>query len=409
MSLPNQNTPVLPGLEGFGTRTIDDLQTAGVMPIKPALDLPEVAYVAFEKLPAGKKPVVKKNAHALAFNPDLNQLSFVNLVTQYDGLDRTEGLNKVLDSVEARNAGEAGERVLMIVTKSDKFSQNMPKFDPKLIAKFNQGKATAGEILSALKWFGWKIERYRKGFNTMLELCDEEQAYHNEQGQKSLDACASDLVISSEEDERQINTNELAATLECLQAEIKDRLENEKLSDPDQTRLLSVSTLITARLKNLLGAVTSANQSSKRFAYQSNSNALTALNQLDFARYGIADWKANIVGELDAVQNVALNLAYFEALKFNEEQANRTADKFDEQMKSMAEMLSRSMFSVATIERMTVSLANAGKIMGESFEKARRDQQETAVLVEKSLSRVKASEDNLRKQVIEVEKKYGKK
>lgn len=398
----------LPGLESFGTRTVDDLQSAGIAPVKLALDLPEVNYVAFDKVPEKLQPVVRRDAKTLAMSPNLDQLTFINLVTddQYSA-NLTEGINAVLANVKARDAGEAGKRVVMITNRCDRFAKQMPKFDPRLIAKLEQGKATASEILSALKWFGWQMKGYVKGYNSMLELCDEEESYHNEQGQKSITACATDLVISKQENDRQIKTNRLAALLECLQDELNTRLQKEQLTDEEQTRLLNVSTLITARLKNLYGSVQSANQSFKRFAYQSNSNALTALNQLDFARFGIADWKANIVSEMDAIQNVANNMAYLEAVNFTEEQAMRTADSFDKQMASMAQMLKTAMYSVKAIERMTESLVNAGKTMSTAFEEARKDQDTTAKMVEKGLKKVEASEKELRQQMVEVHNKYG--
>lgn len=385
-------TAVLPGLASLGQKTAGDAAAAGIPPIQLKRDLSGVeAYQALKHLPKGTTEAsVRSDAKALAENPDLNQLSFLELIRQYD-VQTTPGLDEMLDSVRARKAGEAGERVVMIVSKCGDFNRRMPKPNPKFVEKFKKGVVTAREILDNVKWLGGEIEKARLRFSDMLTLVEREEQYHMGQSNLSVEACARDLTISGQEDEREDRLITVTALLEVLQEELASRLAGE-LDEDERTRFQNVSVLVVARIKNLKPMIAKANMAAKRFAMQSNANALTALDQYDFATAGIAAWKADIVGELDAQANMAMNMAYLQGVKFTEAQAMATADAFDAQMQSMAEMLTTQLNSLEVIERVTTSLVNAGQTMARALETAQTQSVEAAKVIEKSRNDVEKAE-----------------
>ena len=131
----------------------------GIVLITPKLDIPEGGYKAIENLPKDAKlETFQNDAKKLVTNPDLNQLTFLNLVRQYD-VDDTETIDSMLKIVKARNAGEAGERVAMIVSKCSDFNKHMPKPNQRFVEHFKAGKATIHEILDNVKWLAKQIGR----------------------------------------------------------------------------------------------------------------------------------------------------------------------------------------------------------------------------------------------------------
>ena len=406
MSSESANISGLPGLESLGQKTADDASARGVALIVPKIDIPEGGYKALEHLPKDVKlETVRNDAKKLVASPELNQLSFLNLVRQFD-IDDTATIDSMLQVVKARNAGEAGERVAMIVTKCSDFNKKMPKPNSRFVERFKAGKAAVSEILENVKWLAKQLEKYRAGFNDLLTLVEKEEQYHMDQSNLSVEACARDLVIAKEEDEREDKLVRMAALLECLREELKNALEAGSRSDDDQTRLQNVAMLVTARLKNIYPMIQKANLASKRFAVQSNSNALTALDQYDFATMGIAAWKSDIAAQLDATANINMNMAYLEGVSFTEEQAKTTAAAFDAQMQSMAELLSTQLHSLDTIEVVTQSLVRAGQTMTKAFETAQDQTDAAAKIITKSQSEVKKAQDDMRNEMTRIMGKY---
>lgn len=384
--------PALPGLASLGQKNAADATAAGVPLVEFKRDLTGVqAYQALQHLPEGvTEAQVRADAKALASNADLNQLSFLEFVKQYE-VSATPGADAMLDSVKARKAGAAGKRVVMIVTKCGDFNNRMPKPNHKFVERFNRGAAKAREILSNVLWLSREIEKAHAGFSDLLSLVEREEAFHLEQSNLSVEATARDIQIAHEEDEREDRLITVTAVLECLQEELASRLGGE-LSEDDRTRLQNVSILVVARIKNLKPMIAKSNLAAKRFGLQSNANALTALDQYDFATAGLAAWKVAIVGELDAQSNMAMNMAYLEGVRFTEEQEMATADAFDEQMRSMAEMLTHQLTSLDVIERMTQSLVNAGPILAKALEEAQAQSTEAGKVIQKSKDDVHGAE-----------------
>lgn len=402
----SSNVPALPGLESLGQKTSEDASSRGIVLITPKLDIPDGGYKAIEHLPKDvKAETVRSDAKKLIASPDLNQMSFLNLVRQFD-VDDTATIDSMLQVVKARNAGEAGERVAMIVTKCSDFNKRMPKANPRFVERFKAGKAAINEILDNVKWLAKQLDKYRASFNDLLTLVEKETQYHMDQSNLSVEACARDLVIAKEEDEREDKLIRIAALLECLREELKNALEAGNLSDDDQTRLQNVAMLVTARLKNIYPMIQKANMASKRFAVQSNSNALTALDQYDFATMGIAAWKSDIAAQLDATANINMNMAYLEGVSFTEEQAKATAAAFDAQMQSMAEIMTTQLNSLETIQVVTDSLVKAGQTMTTAFETAQDQTEDAAKIITKSQAEVKKAQEDMRKEMTRIMGKY---
>ncbi len=376
--MDTQNVASLPELTSIGKKTPADAVASGLTLVQPARDLTTApsGWRALDHLPEDTDEAkVRADAKALAANKDLNQLSFVNFLEGYD-VDATPAVDEMLASVKARNAGEAGQRVVMITTRCRKFGRSIPKPNAKFMAKWQAGKAKAGEVLDMAKWLTKQLQRFIAGYEDILELAEGEQTFHLQQSALSMEACATALGISHNEDEREDALINVTAILEALQEELAIRLKGE-LDENDRVRLNMVAMLVVARIKNVRPMIQDANGAVKQFAIQSNSLALTAMDQIDFATYGLAVWRRNIAGQILSESNIAMNLAYLEAIHFTEEQAEATMDAFDEQMQSMAQMLESELGSVETITRMTDSLVAAGDIMAQALEKA-QDQSEVA-------------------------------
>lgn len=401
-SSDSSNVSGLPGLESLGQKTADDASSRGITLIAPKLDIPEGGYKAIEHLPKDVKvDTVRSDAKKLIDSPELNQLSFLNLVRQFD-VDDTATIDSMLQIVKARNAGEAGQRVVMIVTKCSDFNKHMPKPNQRFVDRFKAGKAAINEILDNVKWLAKQLEKYRASFNDLLTLVEKEAQYHMDQSNLSVEACARDLVISKDEDEREDKLIRIAALLECLREELKSVFDTGGLNDDDQTRLQNVAVLVTARLKNIYPMIQKANMASKRFAIQSNSNALTALDQYDFATMGIAAWKSDIAAQLDATANINMNMAYLEGVSFTEEQAKATAAAFDAQMQSMAELLTTQLNSLETINVVTTSLVKAGQTMTKAFEAAQDQTADAAKVITKSQAEVRKAQEDTRKEMTRI-------
>lgn len=399
-------TPALPGLSTLGKKTAEDAAKAGIPQITVKHDLPAGGWVAFDHLPEGvSKEQVLADAEALAMNPDLNQLSFLEYVKGYE-IDATPTIDGMLASVKARNAGEAGKRVVMITSRCRDLGKKVPQPNPKFVAKFRAGQATASDILWTVKWLGKEIEKFRLSFEDMLTLVEKEETYHTEQSQLSFEACARDLQIAKEEDEREDRLIIVTATLEKLEEFLQKRLAGE-LSEDDRTRLTNVEVLVMARIKNLRPMCQKANLASKRFAIQANSNALTSLDQWDFATAGLASWKSDIAGQLDAVANIAMNMAYLEGVRFTDEQARATADAFDEQMQSMAQVMATQLQSVETIQYVTDSLVRGMDVMAKAFDAAKTQDAEAARVIQGSKEDIAAAQQQFSSSIVATLRKQG--
>lgn len=394
--MTNQSLATL-DLSSFGNKTEKDAADRGVVLVPaPARDLSGVeAYMALDHLPKGvRRESVEADAQKLANHPDLTQVSFLEVMRQYGG-DQTPAIDEMLDSVKARSAGDAGKRVVDFVNRADRTTKSLPKPSPKFLEKFHQGLATAREILDVARWLSAQIKRGMDGYKSMLDLCDAEAIYHMQQSNLSVEATARDLVIQQQEFEREGRLTHVVALMEALQVAITNRLANESMPDTDVTRLQNVNILVVARIKNLKPMIKKANMAAKRFGLQSNANALTALSQYDFATAGIDGFKADLAGQLDAITNMAANLAYFEANRFTEEQAKATVRAFDEQMQSMAQLLQTSLTSIETIELVTASLKKAGPVLAQALEDAHKQSTEAARVITQSNNEIAASERSL--------------
>lgn len=396
----------LPGLRGLGQKTAEDATKAGVPPITVKLNLPIDGWRAFDHLPDGySKSDVTADAQSLADNADLNNLSFLQWVKQ-QGADETGTIDNMLESVRARNAGEAGKHVLDIVTRCRDLGKQVPHPSPKFVAKFNQGLATAAEVLDNVKWLSKQLEHFVRSFETLKDLVDQEEQYHMNQAQLSFEACARDLQISEEENDREEKMIYVTAVLEELERLLGEKLAGQ-LTEEDQTRIQNVEILVQARLKNMRPMIQKANLSAKRFASQSNANALTCLDQLDFAREGLAAWKADIVAQLDAVQNIAFNQAYLAGIEFTDEQARATADAYTEQMKSMAQVMATQMQSMETIQYVTDALVEGCNIMAQGFSDSKDKEVEASKVITKTKSEVTAAQDQFKKSILDTLRRQG--
>lgn len=401
---PNEPA-VLPGLESLGAKTEDDAKAAGVQLVpQPARDLTDAkAWKAIDHLPEGTTvDSIRRDAKKLADNADLNTLSFLNLIKKYD-VSATPAVDDMLSEIKARNAGEAGKRVVMITTRTSEFGGQAPKIDPHFVEKYKAGLAKGKDVIHMIEWISERLQRYANSFRSLESLVDQEVQYHLAQSQKSVEATARDLVISRQEQDREDALTKVTALLEALQEELALRLNGPaKLSEEDTTRLQNVSVLVVARIKNLRPMIEDANAAVKRFALQSNSNALTALDQYDFATAGLAAWKRNIAGEIDSKANIIMNLAYLKAQQFTREQEEATVAAFDAQMQSMAEILDTQLGSLEMIQKMTDSLVNAGHTMATALEKAQDESNEAAKVIGVCRDKVAASEQELSKETARI-------
>lgn len=401
------DVPALPGLTSIGKKTADDAAVASLSLVPVKRDLSTLApdgWRALEHLPEGKDETsIRADAVALAISPDLNQVSFVQFTKEYE-VDATPAVDNMLANVKARDAGEAGKRVVMITTRARKFGNGLPKPSEKFMEKYRNGAAKVGEALNVAKWLAQELKKALAGYEDMLALADREEAYHRSQSDLSLEACATALVISQNEDEREDRLIIVTAILEALQEELARRLEGD-LSESDRTRLNMVSMLVVARLKNMRPMIQDANGAVKMFAVNSNANALTAMDQFDFATYGLAAWRRNIASEILSRANTAMNFAYLDAINFTHEQAEQTFDAFDEQVTSLAAVLQSQLETLDLLTRMTDSLVNAGETLATALEKA-QDQSEAATrVIGGSKQKIAASEQKLSAEVARILKK----
>ncbi len=385
-------------LGSLGKKTAIDAKQAGVPQIEIPATIPEGdGYRAVDHLPASVTlDEVQEVARTLATNPDLDQIAFVRMVEDYQ-VDVTPSIDDMLENQKARNAGEAGQRVIKFTERARGFSKALPQLNAKFLARLQAGQATGREIVNNLRYITKALANARAGFQDLLELADIEETYHYGQYTLSINAVARDLQISKEERDREAALVHFTAILECLKPELDAQIK--RVGEPDLTRLQNVSLLLVHRVPNMRRMISKAGLGIKRWAMQANANALTAMDQLDFAKVIIADWKSDVASELDAQSNIAMSVAYLVGLELAEEQANATADRFDEQMSAMARVLESHMTSLDTITRLTQSLVNGGKLVGDTLLTLDKTNKEDAKLLLRTRKEVADSEAELRKQL----------
>ncbi|MBP7927531.1 hypothetical protein KAZ57_00065 [Patescibacteria group bacterium] len=372
---------------------------AGV-PLVPELpDIPEGnGYRACNDLPAGiTLEDVQADARGLARHADLDQIAFVNLVEQFDFSVLPE-IKEMLENQKARNAGEVGKRVVKFTETARGFSKKMPQLDPRFVARLEQGKAKGREVLNQLKTITKELANARAEFENLWELTLVEEQFHMSQYHLSIAAVGRDLQISKKGVLRRNELVKFTAIMECLNEELQSYIP-QLTSEEDTDRLTNVNLLVVQRAPNMWRMITKAKLGIKRWALQANSNALTAMSQLDFARIVIPDWREDIAAELDAQTNNAMNLAYLEGLKLTDEQAEATAAQFDAQMESMANVLKSKIISMQTIQRITTSLVNYGTLMGTTLKEVDANNQTDAKLMMQTYKDVAASEKEFRAQL----------
>lgn len=368
--------------------------------IAVSIDVPESQpYRAQDHLPQGVTAAeLQKYAADLSRNPDLTNITFMKLVQDFGDINTTPGLDAMLEAARANKAGEAGQIVVDTVQKMRHYGASVPRPPEAFMKKVNEKKVKVHELLSTLNWLGRAVEKYAMGFQSIEDLIAERQTFFMNQYNKSLEATVRDLQLAAEENKREIALIKLTAILEFLEPEIAARL-GEDLQEVDKTRLQGVGMLVIARKNSLIPMIQMANVSSKRFAVQSNSNALTAMKQLDFATVVIANWKSQVGSQMDAITNTLANLAYLDAEKYQNEQALASAKAFDEQITSMVQMLHSSVLSLDTINAVTDSLVHAGETLTTEIEKAKNEGLEAAKVIETNRQKVSASEEKMRKEM----------
>lgn len=369
--------------------------------IVASVNLPDPGkpYRAQDHLPKGTAAAeLVQYATDLAANTDLNNVTFMALVKDFGDLSTTPGLDAMLKAARGNKSGQAGVMVVDTVQKMRHFGQTAPRLKDDFKARLREGKAKVSEVLDQLNWLGRQIERYAMGYQSLESLIDERQAFFMEQYNLSLEATVRDIQLASEENRREEALIRLTAILEFLEPAIAKQL-SVVTEDVDKVRLQGVAQLVIARRNTFIPLIQMANVSMKRFAVQSNSNALTAMKQLDFATVVIANWKSQVAAQLDAIQNVARNLAYLDAEKYQNEQALASARAFDEQVTSMVEMMKSSVLSLDTITAVTESLVNAGETLTKALEEAKNDGEAAAKTIEQNRKKVAASEDKMRQEL----------
>ncbi len=401
-AMQQTSTLALPGLDMIGKRTVADLPQAVVVKRTVEGD----AWRAIEHLPEGiTADVIRSDVRGLVYvdvgkhiyRPEFDQLAFINLIRDRE-VGQTPAVDMMLANSIARDSGEAGSRVVNIVNRCRDTKKRVPVPPAKFMEKYRAGHAKAGEILDIVKWLTKEIKKAIDSYKSLLTLLDAEKQYHLGQAQKSIEAVSIALTIKDDEEEREDKLTVVAAILEELQALLGAVLKGD-LKPDDRTRLNMVSVLAVARLKNMRPLIQDANAAVLQFAYQANSNALTAMDQMDFAEAGLATYRRNIAAEIMSRTNISMNMAYLEGVKFTREQAERTIEAFDAQMTSMCELLEANVYTVELITAMTDSLVNAGEALAKSLEKAQNDSEETAKVVGNAKKKIGEAELKLSDQV----------
>lgn len=351
-------------------------------------------FKAENYLPARiNKSEIRNGVVQFVRSPELTVPTFIALVSNA-GTGHVQGLNGMLENVKARDIRPVGDAVIAVIQNTTNFTKRMPKVDPRLQAKVDKGDATLKEIVNWIKYFAGQIDKYRRGYQSILELVEEKRNYLYQRYNLSLEAAVRDWLISKEENDRELALLVLTYRIEVIKEELGNVLAG-KLEDDERERYMSVKPLIEPRLATMRLLVQAANLSAKRFASQSQSNGLTAMKYNDLAGPGVENWKANIASRMDAIVNVAENIALSGVDEFLVQAAEDASSAYLEQMASMRQLLTTQSGFVKEIESTTDALVLAGTELLTAMKVAEKNGVDVQRVIEDSRNKVKDLEKKM--------------
>lgn len=377
--------------------------TVAVQEVKPAYEIKTPQFDARNVLSSEQVKACKQVAVDFLGDPDDDVVVFIEMIKKSD-TSQVPGLDAMLANIRKRDAGAVGKRVYEATQRMKKVNNQLPKMDPKFVAKFQQGQAKASEILNIVKYIAGKIREAADQYASMLEIIERDVALLSKDQAESLEAVVRDGKLAREQDVRTESLLVLCATLEFMKELSAKRLEElvtlmktdkAKALTDEKERLDGLVPLIISRLGSMKPMTHMGNMNEKRFLGQRNANAVVAMKLSDFIEAGISQWKTDVVSELDAISALAQAIALQTGVDFMNDQSLAAADAYAEQV-AMANDLLKEMFAkVETMNKVAATIVATNEAVAKAVEEAVVLHKSVAQGIEKDRQTIKNSEDDL--------------
>ncbi|NTU74354.1 hypothetical protein HGB07_09565, partial [Candidatus Roizmanbacteria bacterium] len=276
--------------------------------------------------------------------------------------------------------------------------------DPKWVQKVQDGKLLFRNIVGNVRMLAEEIKKaldyYTTSFKDEFEEADQELRTHQETMKESR---LRNDAIAKQEYTRAMRLIQLCATLAMIRkelgvrlTEIQDQLVNG--ADPElteeQRRLENVSPILVNTFGSLLPFIPTTTNNGIMFTHQRNDNALQEFRLYLFRQIGIAQWKANMLIQLNAASSTAADLALSIAEKQMNEEGLKATAAYKQQMVDVARRLQDFMLEMETFQAQVNAITEAGTILSDGLKAADQKAHQVSKTIEAGRSKVeKAHED----------------